>query len=73
LAWHLLGKRKIIMDNTDDVIRELAKTHGREDLSDNELKDVKTRISTSYIDDILDATPTVTENTDAPKEENNGL
>jgi len=60
------------MNNTDDVIRELAKTHGREDLSDNEIKDVKTRISNSYIDDILDAAP-ATENTDAPKEENNGL
>jgi len=42
----------------DDIIRDLAAAHGHEDLSDEQLKKVKTTLSNSYVDHVLDASET---------------
>ena len=42
------------MDNIDDVIRDLAKNHGEDNLSDSQVHEVKGTLSAAYIDDILD-------------------
>jgi len=38
----------------DDVIRDLAKAHGHENLTDGAVKQVKSKLSNAYIDQILD-------------------
>ena len=45
----------------DDIIRDLAKTHGHAELSDSDVLGVKRKISNVYIDRVLDgSTPEVT-------------
>jgi len=38
----------------DDVIRDLARNHGEDNLSDSQVHEVKQTLSAAYIDDILD-------------------
>jgi len=38
----------------DDVIRDLAREHGYDNVPDDIVHEVKRKLSTSYIDDILD-------------------
>ena len=38
----------------DDAIRDIAQSHGHEDLSDETVHEVKRKLSESYIDSILD-------------------
>jgi hypothetical protein len=38
----------------DDVIRDLARHHGQDELSDSAVSEVKKKLSNAYIDEILD-------------------
>ena len=42
-------------DDVDTILRDLAKHHGREELSDSELQDIKRKVSNGFIDNMLDA------------------
>jgi len=52
-------------DERDDLIRELAKSHGVDNLPDDQLRDIKSTLSVSYIDSVLDGSF-------EPKETQNG-
>lgn len=53
------------MDPRDDTIRELAKSHGVDNIGDDQLQEVKSTLSGSYIDSVLDG------KLDQPKENEN--
>lgn len=55
------------MPDTDALIREMAQSHGRDNLSDQELGTIRTELSNGYIDDVLDGRYTQ-ENNNAKKE-----
>ena len=42
------------MDPRDDMIRELAKSHGVDNMPDDQVREVKSTISGAYIDSVLD-------------------
>ena len=40
--------------DTDDVIRDLAKAQGAENLDDKQVHEIKNELSNVYMDDVLD-------------------
>lgn len=42
------------MDPRDDMIRELAKSHGIDSMPDAQVQEVKATLSGDYIDSVLD-------------------
>lgn len=42
------------MNETDNIIRDIAKSQGNDNLSNEQLHEVKSQLSNTYIDDVLD-------------------
>ena len=42
-------------DDINDVIRDLAGTHGHKDLSEAGVKEVRSALSNNFLDDMLDS------------------
>ena len=42
------------MNDTDDIIRDLAKANGVTDLAPEQIHDIRNQVSNGYIDAILD-------------------